>query len=46
MIVYGDISEAEKSTLKLMVERNAVNMGFTEHRITFCSDAEEAGGMA
>ena len=46
VIVYGDISEAEKSTLKLMVERNAVNMGFTEQRITFCSDAEEAGGMA
>ena len=46
VIVYGDISEAEKSTLKLMVERNAVNMGFTEHSITFCSDAQEAGGMA
>ena len=46
VIVYGDISETEKNTLKLMVERNAVNMGFTEHRITFSSDAEEAGGMA
>ena len=45
VIVYGDISEDEKSTLQLMAERNAVNMGFREHRITFCADAEEAGGM-
>ena len=46
VIAYGDISEAEKSTLKLMAERNAINMGFREHRITFCADAEEAGGKA
>ena len=46
VIAYGDISEAEKTTLELMVERNAINMGFTGHRITFCADAEEAGGMA
>ena len=46
VIVYGDISEAERNTLTLMAERNAVNMGFREHQITFCADAEEAGGMA
>ena len=46
VIVYGDMTEAEKSTLELMAERNAVNMGFMEHSITFCADAEEAGGMA
>ena len=46
VIAYGDISEAEKRTLKMMTERNAVNMGFKEHQITFCADAEEAGGMA
>ena len=46
VIVYGDISDAEKSTLKLMAERNAINMGFREHSIVFCGDAEEAGGMA
>ena len=46
VIAYGDISEAEKSTLELMAERNAVNMGFREHTVTFCADAEEAGGMA
>ena len=46
IIVYGSVTEAEKSTLALMTERNAVNMGFREHEITFCADAEEAGGMA
>ena len=46
VIVYGDISDAEKNTLKLMAERNAVNMGFREHSAVFCADAEEAGGMA
>ena len=46
VIVYGDISDGEKSTLMLTVERNAVNMGFQEHRVTFCADAKEAGGMA
>ena len=46
VIVYGEICEAERKTLALMAERNAVNMGFREHSITFCADAEEAGGMA
>ncbi len=45
VVVYGDITEAEKSTLKLIVERNAINMGYTEHSVRFCPDAEEAGGM-
>ena len=46
VIVYGDITEAEKSTLRLMAERNAVNMGFKEHSVTFCADRDEAGRMA
>ena len=46
IIVYGDVTEAEKGTLELMAERNAVNMGFREHSVAFCADAEEAGGMA
>ena len=46
VIAYGDFSEAERKTFALTAERNAVNMGFREHRITFCADAEEAGGMA
>ena len=46
VIVYGDITEAEKSTLQLIAERSAVNMGFREHSVLFCADAEEAGRMA
>ena len=46
VIVYGDVTEAEKHTLQLMAERNAVNMGFREHSVIFCADAEEAGRMA
>ena len=46
VIVYGNITDAEKDTWKLMAERNAINMGFTAHRVTFCADAEEAGRMA
>ena len=46
IIVYGDMTEAEKNTWKLMAERNAVNMGFTAHSVTFCADAEEAGRKA
>ena len=46
VIVYGEISDAERSTFELMAERNAVNFGFREHSVTFCANAEEAGGMA
>jgi len=46
VIVYGDITDAEKDTWKLMAERNAINMGFRAHSVTFCADAEEAGRKA
>lgn len=42
VIAYGEISKAERETLELMTERNAVNMGFREHSVTFCADAKEA----
>ena len=42
VIVYGDTSDAEKSTWKLMAERNAINMGFREHSVAFCANEEEA----
>ena len=44
VIAYGDMTDAERNTLALMAERNAVNMGFREHSIIFCADAEEAEG--
>ena len=46
VIVYGSITDAEKDTWKLMTERNAINMGYTAHSVTFCADAEEAGRKA
>ena len=46
IIVYGSITDAEKSTWQLMAERNAINMGFREYSIAFCSDGEEAGRTA
>ena len=46
VIVYGNITDAEKNTWQLMAERNAINMGFREHSVTFCADAEEAGRKA
>ena len=46
VIAYGEITEAERETLELMTARNAENMGFREHSVTFCMDAEEARGLA
>ena len=46
IIVYGNITDTEKDTWKLMAERNAVNMGFKAHSVTFCADAAEAGRKA
>ncbi len=46
VIVYGDVTDAEKDTWNLMAERNALNMGFQTHTVTFCADAEEAGRNA
>ena len=46
VIVYGNMTDAEKNTWTLMVDRNAINNGFTSHQVTFCADAEEAGRKA
>lgn len=46
VIVYGDVTDAERSTWMLMVERNAINDGFREHSVVFCKTAKEAGEQA
>ena len=46
VIVYGSFTDAEKETLALMAERNAINMGYAGHEVVFCSDAEKAGELA
>ena len=32
VIAYGDMTDAEAATFKLLVERNAINFGFTESK--------------
>lgn len=38
VIVYGDVSEAEKATFTYMAERNAVNEGCARSEIVFLED--------
>ena len=46
VIVYGDITEAEKETFRLMAERNAINEGHQRSEVMFVKDAQEAEGLA
>ena len=41
VIVYGDVSEAEKSTFRCMAERNAVNDGYERSEVVFLKDLTE-----
>ena len=41
VIVYGDITEAEKETFRLTAQRNAVNEGIDRAEILFLSDLSE-----
>ncbi len=41
MIVYGDITEAEKATFRLLAQRNALNEGEDRSEILFLSDLSE-----
>lgn len=40
VIAYGDMTNDEADTFKLMVERNAVNFGFTESRFQQVTDTD------
>ena len=42
VIVYGDITEAEKETFRYLAERNAVNHGFERSEVLFAKDPSEA----
>ena len=42
VIVYGDITEAEKETFLYLSERNAVNHGFERSEVLFAKDPSEA----
>ena len=41
VVVYGEISEAEKATFRFMAERNAVNDGFERSEVIFLEDLED-----
>lgn len=41
VIVYGDITEAEKATFRLLAQRNALNEGEDRSEILFLSDLSE-----
>ncbi len=44
VIVYGDITEAEKETFRYMAERNAVNDGFERSEVIFIENMSELEG--
>ena len=41
VIVYGDITEAEKRTFNYLAERNAINDGFQRSEVVFLKDLSE-----
>ena len=41
VVVYGDITEAEKATFRYRAERNAVNDGFEKSEVLFMQDLRE-----
>lgn len=45
VIVYGEISEAEKETFRYRAERNAINDGYSRSEAVFLSNLEELEGL-
>jgi len=41
VVVYGEVSEAEKTTFRCMAERNAVNDGYVRSEVVFLKDLAE-----
>ena len=41
VVVYGEISEAEKATFRYMAERNAINDGYDRSEVIFLKDLAE-----
>ncbi len=41
ILVYGDITEDEKSTFQLLAERNAINEGYRQFEIRFISNISQ-----
>ena len=45
VIVYGDITEAEKETFRYLAERNAINDGYQRSEVVFLADPAEVEGQ-
>ena len=45
VIVYGDITDAEKDSFRYLAERNAVNDGFEKSEVVFLDDPAELEGQ-
>jgi len=41
VVVYGDITDAEKDTFRYLAERNAINDGFERSEVVFIGNPEE-----
>ena len=44
VIVYGEITEAEKDTFRMFAERNAINDGYQRAEVVFLEDPAELEG--
>ena len=45
VIVYGDVTDAERNTFRLLAERNAINDGFERSEVLFVQDLTELEGL-
>ncbi|MBO4872970.1 MAG: flavodoxin family protein [Lachnospiraceae bacterium] len=45
VIVYGEISEAEKESFRLLAERNALNDGYARSEVQFVQDLTEGEAL-
>jgi len=45
VIIYGEITEAEKDTFRYMAERNAINDGFERSEVRFIENLSELEGL-
>ena len=45
VIVYGDITEAEKETFRYLAKRNAINDGYQQSEVVFLTELAELEGQ-
>ena len=43
VVVYGEVTKAERETFRYVAERNAINDGFTRSEVVFLSSLAELG---